>query len=480
MELRKTPAVAERHAPSTGARVRIARITRLPHSHDDVVAWHERPGALVRLTPPGLASLEKPGEGGIEVGRRVAARLGPPVLPDRLRPRWVLRHAALDRSDGRTFFEDRQVTGPFRLWRQEHLIETRDAGSSDLVEAIDAELPAAAAAGESFARNQVERVLTFRAQQLADDLAFHRSHARAPRLTVAMTGATGLIGTQLAALLETGGHTVRRMVRRPARRDGEISWDPERGILDPADLEGVDAVVHLGGRSIATRMTPRAKQEILSSRVASSELIARTIAGMADGPRTLVQASAIGYYGAQRPGELLREDSAPGDDVLAQVCRAWEGASRRTIDAGVRTVHVRTGIVLSDGGGALLPQLPLFLLGAGGRMAPKDTVTSWITLDDLVRAYAHALLAPALEGPLNAVAPHPVTAAKMAAVLGRVLHRPAVLSVPAAGPAALLGREGARVLVRADQRVSDARLRESGFEPAHADLETALRHVLRR
>lgn len=458
--------------------MRIESTDHLDHPFADVAAWHRRPGALVRLTPPGLATIDRPAEGGLDVGRRVSVHLGPGMLPTG-RPRWTLRHAALAEHDDALRFEDRQVTGPFRLWH--HVHELRGDGSGTTArDTIEAEAPGGGRLADAALADQVRRTLTFRTEQLRDDLDLHARYADAPRLTVAIAGASGLIGTQLAALLETGGHRVRRMVRGREAAEGEISWDPQRGVLDPGDLEGVDAVVNLAGRSIATRMTPEAKQEILSSRVSSSELISRTIAGMSDGPRVLVQASAIGYYGAQRPGELLTEGDLGGDDVLAQVCRAWESSTRRAAEAGVRTVHLRTGIVLSDGGGALLPQLPLFLLGLGGRLAPPDAVSSWITLDDMVRSYAHALLTADLAGPVNAVAPHPATARELASTLGRVLHRPAVVPVPAAGPALLLGREGARELVRADQRVSDATLRDSGFEVAYPELEGALRHVLRR
>lgn len=461
-----------------------------------VIAWHERPGALVRLTPPGLASIQEPARSttptedaatptatgsGLEVGRRVSIELGPPLLPRR--PHWVLRHASLSRQGSREApealaFEDRQVTGPFRLWHHRHELRGEGPEATRLVDRIDVEAPRGIC--ESIVHDQIQRTLAFRTRQLSDDLSFWQSHPTPRPLTVAIAGASGLIGTQLAALLATGGHRVLRMVRGRAAGPGGISYDPRRGVLDPADLEGVDAVVNLAGRSIATRLTARAKQEILSSRVSTSQLIARTLAGMDDGPRVLVQASAIGIYGAQRPGEVLTEESSTGDDVLAQVCTAWQEAARPAAEAGIRTVHLRTGIVLSDGGGALVPQLPLYLLGLGGRLTRGDAVTSWITLDDMVRAYAHAIIADALDGPVNAVGPAPVDQVEFARTLGTVLNRPSALPVPGFGPALLLGREGARELVQADQDVSDVKLLASGFAPAQRTAEQALRHVLRR
>ncbi|PWH06297.1 TIGR01777 family protein [Brachybacterium endophyticum] len=472
--------------------MRIDHRTELQHPVQDVLTWHERPGALVRLTPPGIARIADPEAGGLDVGRRTRVLLGPPALPGPAHLTWELRHAERDDvgegDEAVHRFVDQQVTGPFRAWRHEHTMSGAGAGRSVLEDHLDVELPAATDLAGSLSRGRAEwtarrsigQMLAFRSAQLHDDLAFHARHARAPRLTVAIAGASGLIGTQLTALLRTGGHTVLRMVRGREAGPGEIAWDPQRGLLDPADLEGVDAVVNLAGRPISSRFTPRTEQEMLSSRTSTGELIARTLAGMSDGPRVLLQASAIGYYGADRPGEQLTEDAAPGDDVLAQVCRAWEASSRPAIDAGVRVVHLRTGIVLSDGGGALLPQIPLFLAGAGGRLAARGAMISWITLDDMVRAYAHALLSDELSGPVNAVGPQPVSSAEFARTLGRVLHRPALIPTPAFGPALVLGREGARELVRADQDVDASRLLGSGFAPEYPELEEALRHVLHR
>ncbi|MGY5766436.1 TIGR01777 family oxidoreductase [Brachybacterium sp. DNPG3] len=340
----------------------------------------------------------------------------------------------------------------------------------------------------TFAMHAADRLAAFQERQLRDDAAFHARYADRPRLTVAVAGSSGMIGTQLTALLVGGGHRVRRMIREDRVGPGEISWDPRSGRLDPADLEGVDVVVNLAGRSIATRWTAAARREIRESRVRGTHLIARTLAELAGsgssggsvGPRVLVQASAVGIYGAQRPGELLTEDDARGEGFLADVVREWEASTRAAADAGIRVPLIRTGVVLSDGGGSLLPQLPLYLAGVGGRLAPKDAVTSWITLDDIVRVIAHAVLTPSLDGPVNAVAPTPVDAREFARALGGTLRRPAVLPVPSVGPRLLLGADAARELVAADQRVSDERLRASGFVPAHRSLRPALEHVLWR
>src|SRR5690625_1715190 len=510
--------------------MRIETTHRVDHPHRDVVDWHERPGALIRLTPPGLATPDDPAEGGTRAGRIVGVRLGPPLLPDVLRPRWVVRHTD---SDGQGRFTDRQAHGPWRTWQHEHEIRpevAEDPSRTGLHEVIDVELPRRLSRLEPLAERQIRSVLSFRASQLREDLDFHARFAGTPRRTIAITGSSGLIGTQLAALLESGGHTVRRMIREDAVGPGEIAWDPRAGVLDPGDLEGVDVVINLAGRSIATRWTKAARRQIYESRIHGTALLARTPARMANGPRALaqpgaagyyagprparwaqaarrqihearihgtallartlarmdngpralVQASAVGYYGGQRPGELLTESDPGGEGFLAEVVRDWEAAARPAAEAGVRVAAVRTGVVLSDAGGALLPQLPLFLAGVGGRLNHPEAVTSWITLDDIARVFAHAALSVDVEGPLNGVAPQPATAHELARTLGKVLRRPALVPVPGFGPRLVLGAEGARELVQADQNVSDARLQASGFHAAHGELEQALRHVLRR
>lgn len=457
--------------------MRIRSTLQLPYPVDDVRAWHDRPGALVRLTPPGLATLDDPAAGGMQEGRIVGTRLGPAPLPELLRPRWVLRHREHDPAAGR--FVDEQVHGPWRTWRHEHRLSPSDGGT-EIRDELEVELPRHLERLAPLVESRLHRVLAFRDRQLRDDLAFHARFAGTPRLTIAITGSSGLIGTQLAALLETGGHTVRRMRRQPGVGPGEIFWDPEGGRLDPADLADVDVVVNLAGRSIGTRWSAEARRGIRSSRVRGTVLLSRTLAGMRDGPSALVQASAIGIYGPRRPGELLTEADPGGEGFLADLVRDWEAGTRSAADAGVRVASLRTGLVLSDGGGPLLPQLPLFLAGAGGRLTEAGAMVSWIALDDVVRAFAHAALTPDVQGPLNAVAPQPVTSREFARTLGRVLGRPALLPVPAAGPRLVLGGEAAEQLIRTDQDVSDARLRSSGFEPAHSTLEQALRHALWR
>lgn len=298
------------------------------------------------------------------------------------------------------------------------------------------------------------------------------------RMHVAITGATGLIGSALAPSLTAGGHQVTRVTRRPQPAPG-LTWNPAAGELDPDDLRGVDAIVHLAGEPIASgRWTKRRKQRIRNSRVQGTALLARTLAEMEDGPRVLVVSSGIDYYG-DRDDEVLTEDSGPGEGFLTEVCVAWEAAADPARDAGVRVVHLRTGMVLSARGGALPKLLLPFRLGVGGRFGSGRQYWSWIAIDDMVALIDHALTSPDLSGPANAVAPAPVTNAEFTRILAAVLSRPAILPVPRFAPRLVLG-ELADTLLFASQRAFPERAEADGFVFAHANLEEALRHVLNR
>jgi uncharacterized protein len=297
-----------------------------------------------------------------------------------------------------------------------------------------------------------------------------------PPSVVAVTGATGLIGTALVEHLRASGAQVRRLVRPGRAGAGDLEWDPIRGVLAPDALDGVDAVVNLAGEPIAQRWTAEKKKAIRESRVRGTELLARRIAESRRQPRVLLSGSAVGYYG-DRGDEQLDEESAPGTDFLATVAREWEDATRAAADAGVRVAALRTGVVLSPKGGALGKLLTPFRMGMGGPIGSGRQWMSWISLHDHVRAIAHALASDALAGPVNLVAPNPVTNAEFATTLGRVLTRPALVPVPAFALELMYG-EMARATILGGQRVLPKALVRSGFEHAHPTLEQALRFEL--
>ena len=294
-----------------------------------------------------------------------------------------------------------------------------------------------------------------------------------------VTGSHGLIGSALLPALERQGHVVRRLVRGEAR-GADMAWDPAGGTLDVAGLEGTDAVVNLAGAGIGDRRWSAGRKRLIrESRVAGTRLLAQSLARLEAVPKVMVSGSGVNVYG-DRGDEALTEDSGPGQGFLAQVCREWEAATAPAEAAGVRVVHIRSGIVLSARGGALKKQLPLFRAGLGGRLGRGDQYVSWISIDDEVGAIAHALATESLRGPVNLTAPNPVTNAELTATLGRVLGRPAVLRVPGAALAAVLGRQLVAELLLASMRVLPSRLEASGYAFRHPQLEEALRAVLGR
>jgi len=296
-------------------------------------------------------------------------------------------------------------------------------------------------------------------------------------MKVLVTGARGLIGSALLPTLAAEGHEVVRVTRSEPRGPAEVRWDPMAGAMDRAALDGVDAVVHLAGESVAGRWTDGKKRRIRDSRVLGTRLLAQAAAGRERGPRAMVCASAIGYYG-DRGEERLTEASPPGEGFIVDVVRDWEQAADPARAAGIRVAHLRFGIVQSPRGGALRAQLPLFRLGLGGPVGSGRQYLSWVAIDDVVRAIEHALRDDRLSGPANVTAPEPVTNAAYASALGRVLRRPAVLPAPTPAVRLVLGEFAGELL--SSRRVLPERLVETGFEFRHPDLDAALRHVLGR
>jgi uncharacterized protein len=293
-------------------------------------------------------------------------------------------------------------------------------------------------------------------------------------MDVAITGAGGLIGSALARALRADGHRVRPLVRRPSDDPAAVRWDPAAGTIDTEGLRGVDAVVHLAGAGIGDkRWSAARKREILDSRTRGTGLVARTLAAMDEPPAVLVSASAVGFYG--NPGdEVVTERSPQGDDFLADLVGQWEAAAQPAVDAGIRTVHPRTGVVLAGQGG-ILPRMALpFRLFVGGRLGSGRQWMSWIAIDDVVAALRFVIGRDDLAGPVNLTSPEPRTNREMAAAIGRALHRPAAVPVPAFAPRLLLGREMADELLFVSQRVRPQVLIDAGYPFLHPDIDGAL------
>jgi uncharacterized protein len=427
-------------------------------SPGDVFAWHARPGAMTRLTPPWLPVRVLRETSSLRDGQAV---LG---LPGGLR--WTAVHQPGAYDPPHAFADE--LTSPVLPWRHLHQFSLAGEQSTLVTDAVETPLPARA----------LRSMFVYRHRQLAADLA---AMARAQQigpgtdpLTVAVTGSGGLIGTALTALLTTSGHRVIRLVRRLPRHAGERYWRPE----DPGPelLDGVDAVIHLAGASIGGRFTPEHKAEIRDSRILPTRRLA-ALAAASETLKAFVTSSAIGIYGPDRGDEVLTEDSARGEGFLADVVADWEDAAAA---AGVRTVQVRTGIVQTPRGGMLRLLGPLFEAGLGGRLGSGKQWLAWIGLDDLLDIYLRAVLDPHLSGPVNAVAPEPVRNTDYTRTLATVLHRPALLPVPGFGPRLLLGEEGAREIAQASQNVRPERLIETGHQFRQPELEGALRHLFGR
>ncbi len=298
-------------------------------------------------------------------------------------------------------------------------------------------------------------------------------------MRIVLAGASGLVGTALIRELAARRVPHTRLARSTSPNSpGQASWDPAQRVLNPAILSGADAVVCLSGESVSgARWTSRRKQALRDSRIGTAGLIAETLADMPSPPRVFVCASATGFYGSRRGGEVLAESSLPGDDFLAHLCMDWEAASMPAVDAGIRVVHLRFAVVLDPHGGALAKMLPLFRLGLGGPVGDPSNYFSWLTLDEAVNSILFAIETPGLQGPVNAATPNPVTMREFARTLGMSVRRPAVFPIPAFAIKAMFGEMGDELLL-ASNRVAPEKLAAAGYRFRDPELGPALRRVL--
>lgn len=432
----------------------------VPAPREQVWEWHTRRGALTRLTPP-FAPMTP-------ITQATSLADGTTILGLPAGLKWVARHDLSNYRRGYRF-TDVCVSAPLKLlanWRHVHEFTDHPDGTmiSDLV---STRVPAAA----------LKSMFAYRQHQLINDLAFldRVKHLQPSKpLIVAITGASGLVGRELSAQLSTAGHDVIALVRKNPKEHQRL-WDPEYPSADL--LDGVDILIHLAGEPIFGRFSDSHKQAIRDSRVGPTRRLAQLVA---DSPTvtTMISASAVGYYGSDRGEEILTESSEPGDGVLADIVVDWEQATEPASEAGKRVINLRTGSVISGRSGLLPVLKALFSTGLGGSFGDGKFWFSWISLDDLTDIIVSSVLDSSLSGPINAVSPNPVLNRELTTALSSQLHRPAFIPIPTLGPTMLLGKEGARDLALADQRVVPALLNEADHLFRYPLIDAALAHEL--
>ncbi len=466
----------------------------LPVSQQRLFAYHDSPGALQRLLPPWQRVTLESSDHSLSPDSVVVLRLIGGPLP----VRWVAVHGDYDPPN---CFEDFQQSGPFAHWHHRHLfVEDPASGSTRPAATLTDQIEYRVRFGHlgqalagPLVHRQLESMFRYRHRVTRDDLLMFDRNPLPPQ-RIAVSGASGLVGKELCGLLSLGGHQLIRLVRDIHEATEDQEWS---ALVDPGQkgdtpsvapwhddhqarrLDGVDAVIHLAGKSIADRRwSPAVKQEIRDSRVIKTRQLCERLAALANPPKTLLCASATGIYG-DRGDQLLHEASPPGDDFLAEVAQQWEDACRPAADAGIRVVNLRFGVILSPRGGALAKMLLPTKLGLGGPLGSGRQWWSWIGIDDTIGAIYHALATPSLSGPVNLVSPHPLTNAEFAKTLAAVLRRPALLAAPAIILRLALG-EMADSLLLASTRVEPAKLSESGYHFRFTNLRPCLEHLLGR
>jgi len=439
----------------------------------EVFDWFEKKGAFQRLMPPWEVAEVVHADDDLRDGSRRIFRF--PMGP--LKMTWEAEHMGYEPPNK---FEDVMRKGPFKSWHHVHLFEQKGDVTtvSDQVEYKLPLGPLGRLFGGRMVRKRVQRMFKARESRLIRDLARHSQFAHLPRKRVLIAGSSGLIGTQLTAFLDTGGHDVWRLVRRKVKPgEKEIYWQPEEGNIDVDSLEGFDIVIHLGGAGIGDkRWSKKRKGFIVSSREKSTTLLSDSLSKLKQKPEALILASAIGYYG-DRGDEKLTEESDPGEGFLADTTIAWEGYANSARNSGIRVINIRTGIVLSAIGGALGRMLLPWKMCAGGKIGNGKQWMSWISMDDQVYAIHHLMMSEDANGAYNLTAPNPSRQKEFSKTLGRVLRRPAFAPIPKF-PMRILFGELAKPLLFEGQCVYPERLQSLGYEFVHNELESALRDTL--
>ena len=494
-------------------------------------SWHERPGALERLTPPWMTLRNIKKRGGIETGARVSMKMGPAASPIPIFMPMAAEHVGYEKN---RFFMDMLVKGPFSKWEHTHLFSTDPTGGGQLEDRVHYALPFhLPKPWIPMVEKELNRLFTYRHRVMCEDLARHypfygnaqRNRTASKKievspthgadasltngrketpLTIVISGASGPVGQALIPFLTTGGHRVIQLVRRAPQNHDEIQWNPYQGTLDltlppsfrnhPLNAskqytmdaaqntsEKIDVVINLNGYHIGSgRWTKKTKEIIIESRNRSTALLSEKIRALPPKlrPELFISASATGFYG-ECGADCVDENSCSGDLFISQVCEDWEACAKGVEDAGIRTVFARMGVVLTPAGGALERLLPLFLMGLGAKIGSGEQYMSWISMDDLVYALHHIMGNQKISGAVNLVSPNPVTNLEFTQTLGQVLSRPTPFTIPSALIRLIWGKMGDEVLL-ASTRVHPDQLDTSNFRFSYPTLDETLRHILGR
>lgn len=438
--------------------------SQMPVPADRLFAWHENPCAIERLTPPwnNVKVIRK--DIGLNPGSEVHLKtyIGPiPVT-------WVARHTSY--QPGKEF-SDIQVKGPFARWLHHHRMIPKNKEQSFLEDEVQYQMYAGL--GNVIAKRSIEQLFHYRHTILRQDFEVQNSFPT-PRMTIAITGGSGLIGLELSTFLRSAGHKVISIVRKKTK-ENEILWNINSGQIEQEKLEGIDAVIHLAGENISSgRWTKEKKKNIEESRVNSTKLLVKALNTLRKPPKVFISTSAIGYYGGNNTTPPAEEAPA-GHNFLADVCKKWESAARG-FKRG-RLVIPRLGVVLSPKGGMLNKMLLPFKIGLGGKVGPGQQLISWISIDDLIYHFYRVLLTPSIEGPVNMCSPQMVSNLYFSRILASTLNRPCFFSIPTFIIKLLFGKMGEEAIL-SNSGAEPAKLQNAAFPFYHPDLSSALTHLL--
>ncbi|WP_244154350.1 TIGR01777 family oxidoreductase [Desulfospira joergensenii] len=448
--------------------------TRINVPVEAAFAWHARNGAILRLTPPWapLKMISRSGIG-IDKGVKVLFRIKVFKIP----MAWEAEHIVWEKN---RMFRDCQTRGPFALWEHTHRFLPQPGNSTVMEDEVKFKLPLGWLSRPfyRFAEKELDRMFSYRHRVLKHDLENHADKGSKKRILV--SGASGTIGSILVPFLRTCGHEVIRLVRKTRDLSGdELFWDPSAGILDLGKTGPFDAVINLNGLDISRgRWTPEYKKKIIDSRVLSTRLLASKISGLDTKPEVFISSSAIGFYG-DSGDRLIEEEDTEGECFISAVCSQWEDASSEARNAGIRTVLLRIGVVLTPAGGALAKMELPFRLGLGVKFGRGSQYMSWISMEDTLSAILHILENGVINGQVNLTAPNPVTNREFSRTLASVFHKKLVFTLPGFLVRLFWGEMGKETLM-ASTRVMPGKLLDSGFSFQHETLEPALRDMLGR